>query len=68
MLKNIIAPVQAWLLSQGRCVGCSTMLSMGKKIKKNADEEEITCRKCGRIFLYTLSTKRYRRAPLAKIP
>lgn len=65
MLKNIIAPVQAWLLSQKRCVGCGTSLSKGKRLTKN-NEEEVTCKKCGRIFLYNPETKHYRRAPLSK--
>lgn len=66
MFKNIIAPVQAWLLSQGRCVGCGTPLKNSKK-KKPADkhEEEITCKKCGRIFIYNLETKHYQQAPLS---
>jgi len=33
MFKSVIAPMQAWLLSQGRCVGCGTELSEGKKKK-----------------------------------
>lgn len=42
MLKNVIAPVQAWLLSQGRCVGCGMPLDETKS--------KVTC-KCGRIFI-----------------
>lgn len=61
MFKNIIAPVQAWLMSQGKCVGCGTSLQEGKKTK-----EKITCRKCGRIFLYDPKTKKYQRAPLTR--
>ena len=63
MFKNIIAPVQAWLLSQGRCVGCGTPLSGGKRVKKDV-ADELICKKCGRIFIYERVTKRYRRAPL----
>ena len=33
MFKNIIAPVQAWLLSRGQCVGCGTPLASAKKEK-----------------------------------
>jgi predicted nucleic acid-binding Zn-ribbon protein len=65
MFKNIIAPVQAWLLSQGRCVGCGTSLSNGKRQTKKNNEEQVTCKKCGRIFLYNHETKRYQRAPLS---
>ncbi|MEK7163557.1 MAG: hypothetical protein AAB768_00245 [Patescibacteria group bacterium] len=45
MFKNVVAPVQAWLLSQSRCVGCSMPLSQGK-----TEGDKIIC-KCGRIFI-----------------
>ncbi len=59
MFKNIIAPVQAWLLSRGQCVGCGMPLSKGKKETRKDGAEKITC-KCGRIFIY--EKKKYRRA------
>lgn len=61
MFKNIIAPVQAWLLSRGQCVGCGTALAKGKRVKGKDDAEKVTCR-CGRIFIYDSKTKKYRRA------
>jgi predicted nucleic acid-binding Zn-ribbon protein len=61
MFKNVIAPVQAWLLSQGRCVGCGTELSSGK-VQKTNHGEKTTCSKCGRIFVKDEKTKKYRRA------
>lgn len=61
MLKNIIAPVQAWLLSKGQCVGCGKSLSKGEKEKSKNGMDKITC-KCGRIFIYDPKTKKYRRA------
>jgi len=61
MFKNVVAPVQAWLLSQGRCVGCGTSLSEGKKTSHSVGEK-ITCVKCGRIFIKESSTGKYRRA------
>lgn len=62
MFKNIIAPAQAWLLSQGRCVGCGMPLknTLGEK---KGDFEKVTC-KCGRIYIYDANTKKYRRAKL----
>lgn len=62
MFKNIIAPVQAWLLSQGKCVGC------GKKLpaKKGSGLVRITC-SCGRIYMYDTTAKSYRRARLDEI-
>jgi len=60
MIKNLISPIQAWMLSQGRCVGCGTPLSRGiqKDVRGNTT---VTC-KCGRIFIYDKSKKTYRRA------
>ncbi len=66
MFKSIIAPMQAWLLSQGRCVGCGTELSEGKK-KKTKYGEQVTCVKCGRIFIHDPKTKKYRRALLEEV-
>jgi len=61
MFKNIIAPVQAWLLTMGQCVGCGKPLTKGKKENRKDGTEKITC-KCGRIFIYDPKTKKYRRA------
>jgi predicted nucleic acid-binding Zn-ribbon protein len=61
MFRNVIAPVQAWLLSQGRCVGCGTDLSESKK-QAFAGGDKITCNKCGRIFIKDKETGKYRRA------
>jgi len=63
MFKNIIAPVQAWLLSQGRCVGCGKSLMQGER-KKGEDEDTVTCKSCGRIFIFDKNKKIYRRAPI----
>ncbi|MDD2482856.1 MAG: hypothetical protein PHE32_03480 [Candidatus Shapirobacteria bacterium] len=60
MIKNLISPIQAWLLSQGRCVGCGTPLSHGVK-KDVRDKTTVTC-KCGRIFIYDGAKGTYRRA------
>jgi len=61
MFKNVIAPIQAWLLSQGRCVGCGRPLSQGKKGVAKGKKTKVTCR-CGRIYIYEKEKKRYRRA------
>ena len=61
MFKNIIAPVQAWLLTTGKCVGCGTLLEKGKRQPAEDGNEKITCQ-CGRIFIYETKTKKYRRA------
>jgi len=61
MFKNIIAPVQAWLLFRGQCVGCGMPLKKGKRQDKKDGTEKVIC-KCGRIFIYDKKTKKYRRA------
>jgi hypothetical protein len=67
MFKNVIAPIQAWLLSQGRCVGCGKPLSDGKKVKrKKQGDYKVTC-ECGRIFIHNPKTKKYRRALLEEV-
>ncbi len=61
MFKKIISPVQAWLLSQGKCVGCGMLLAKGKKVVRKNGTEKVTC-KCGRIFIHDKKTKKFRRA------
>ena len=65
MLKNIIAPVQAWLLSQKRCVGCGAPLAKQAK-KKIKNLEVITC-KCKRLYIFDPGKKHFRRALLNEI-
>jgi len=60
MFKNLIAPVQAWFLSQGRCVGCGTPLQKGES-KPVRGQITVTCR-CGRIFIHDPKKNTYRRA------
>lgn len=66
MFKNVIAPVQAWLLSRGQCVGCSLPLKQGYWEKRPNGTAKVTC-KCGRIFIYTENTQKYRRALFAEV-
>lgn len=61
MFKNVIAPVQAWLLSRGQCVGCGMPLKHGKKAKFKASRGKVIC-KCGRVFIHDKKTNKYRRA------
>lgn len=61
-IKKLISPLQSWLLSTGRCVGCGMPLGRGKK-ELNEGQEKITC-KCGRIFIFDLQSQKYRRALL----
>ena len=66
MFKNVISPVQAWLLSQGRCVGCGTALSEGKSASTDSGEK-VTCKKCGRIFIKDQTSGKYRRATFEEV-
>jgi len=61
MFKNVISPIQAWLLSQDRCVGCGRPLNNGKKSKNKQGMDKSTC-SCGRIFIFEKKKKHYRRA------
>ncbi len=61
ILKNLVAPIQMWLLSQKRCVGCGDALSTGMK-KEVRQKTTVTCRRCGRIFVYDSKKDTYRRA------
>jgi hypothetical protein len=65
MLKNAIAPIQAWLLSQDRCVGCGKDLNQGKSAK-HPKGMKVTC-SCGRIFIKNLETGKHRRALIEEV-
>lgn len=67
MLKNVIAPIQAWLLSRGKCVGCGTLISKGTKEDQTSTLQKITCKKCNRIFIYDKKKKSYRRALFSEV-
>lgn len=56
MFKNLISPVQAWLLSQGKCVGCGIPLGKGK-----VSGDKVVC-KCKRVYIK--EGDKYRRARL----
>ncbi|MCL4397837.1 hypothetical protein M1403_02290 [Patescibacteria group bacterium] len=59
MFKNLISPVQAWLLSQGKCVGCGMPLAKGKK-----DGKMVIC-KCKRV--YVEESGKFRRAKMDEV-
>ena len=65
MFKNVIAPIQAWLMSQGKCVGCGMLLNKAKR-KSHKYGEKVTC-KCERIYIFYLKDKKYRRALLDEV-
>ena len=65
MIKNIISPIQAWLLSQKRCVGCG--FSLEEAIKKSNKQKILAKCKCGRIYVYEKISGKYRRAKLDEV-
>jgi len=67
MLKSAIAPIQAWLLSRGQCVGCGTSLNKGVSEARKDKTDKVTCKKCGRIFIYNKKSKEYRRALFSEV-
>jgi len=65
MIKRIIAPVQAWILLQGKCVGCGRSLNLAKKIERPDNSQKVICT-CGRIFIFDKRKGKYRRAAFAE--
>jgi len=61
MIKRIMAPVQAWILLQGKCVGCGKNLRLGKKFERADNSQKVVCT-CGRIFIFDKRRGKYRRA------
>lgn len=66
MFKNIIAPMQAWLLSQGKCVGCGKVLERKSLPAGRQGLVRVTC-VCGRVYMYDTEGRRFRRATLDEI-
>ena len=66
VFKNVMAPVQAWLLSQGRCVGCGRELAEQKRTVRPDGTNKVVCL-CGRIFIHDPQTGKYRRALLEEV-
>jgi len=66
MIKRMLAPVQAWILLQGKCVGCGRTLSLGRKLEREDNSQQVTCQ-CGRIFIFDKRRGRYHRATREEI-
>jgi hypothetical protein len=66
MFKNVIAPIQAWLLSQGRCVADGQPLTKSKREERKNGTFLVT-HDCGRMYIYDSKTKKYRRALLNEV-
>lgn len=64
VFSTIIAPIQTWLLSQGRCVGCGKELAGASTSKSKSGATKVTC-ECGRIFIQ--DSGKYHRALLEEV-
>ena len=66
MIKRLLAPVQAWILLQGKCVGCGKNLALGAKINVQDNTQRVICT-CGRIFIFDKRKGRYHRALFSEV-
>ena len=66
MFKNLISPVQAWLLSRGQCVGCGMPLEKGTRKKIDKEHDQVTC-KCKRVYVNDKASGKYRRALIDEV-
>lgn len=66
MIKNLIAPIQMWLLSQGRCVADGKPLDGSKKEKRKDGTFKVT-HDCGRIYIYDPKKDEHRRALFSEV-
>lgn len=66
MFRNVISPIQAWLLSQKRCVGCGKELTLGKHQPGKNGNGKVVCA-CGRIYIHDTKDNKYRRALLEEV-
>ena len=57
--QQIVAPLQQWLLEQGRCVGCGSLLSPKKNVAKPGGEV-IVCA-CGESYFYLSKANLFKR-------
>lgn len=65
MIKRILAPVQAWILLQGKCVGCGRDLTNAYKVERGDNTQKVICR-CKRVYIFEKRTGKFRRATVAE--
>lgn len=59
ILQQIFAPVQQWLLEQGKCAHCGQSLAKGKK-EMTREGEVVICR-CGQAYFYLPQANLYKK-------
>ncbi len=65
--RKLVLPMQLWLLSQGRCVGCGKdIVTVSTKQKKGNNLEQLSC-ECRRVYMYDTKKKTLRRALLNEL-
>ncbi len=65
LFKQLIQPLQLWLLSQGRCVGCGKELKdMTLKVVKG--KQLVYC-SCKRVYVKDGEKRPYRRALMEEL-
>jgi hypothetical protein len=65
--KAVIAPLQKWLLKNGRCVGCGKELKKFATVKKKNSKEDFYICDCKRVYVYNKQKKTFRRALLKEL-
>jgi len=66
MIKKLFAPVQAWILLQGKCVGCGKDLALAKKVERKDNCQKVIC-SCRRVFIFDKRKGKYRRASFEEV-
>ncbi len=59
--RQVIAPIQQWLLEQGKCAVCGEELPAGKKLP--GEKGELVVCPCGKEYFYLPKAKLYKRLP-----
>ncbi len=65
--KTLVAPLQLWLLQQGRCVGCGKNLDTAGKAKRDSSFEQLVTCECQRVYVFDQNEKMHRRALLNEL-
>jgi len=66
VIKKILAPVQAWILLQGKCAGCGRNLAQAKKVEISGNSQKVICR-CSRIYIFDKRRGKYHRATFEEV-
>ena len=62
VLKSLMAPIQARILTKHMCPACTRNLDKMKQREPLTTETELVTCECGRQYIYNRPHRRYRRA------